>query len=318
MTNTSLPSLPFKDFISLADVEPGDIASIFATARKLKATPDAFARALDRKRLAMVFEKDSLRTRVTFDVGIQDMGGSAVFLDSREIRLGTREAIKDVGKNLERWMDGIVLRTYKHRTVVDMAENCAVPVINGLTDYLHPCQALSDTFTLTEQWGSLQGRHIAYVGDGNNTCHSLLHAAVRLGAHISVGSPEGYEPNSKVVNEAMRIAAGTKAEVRILNSAEDAVRNADVVYTDVWTSMGQEEETEERAETFAPFQVNEELMALARPDAFFLHCLPAHRGAEVTAGVIDSPRSLVYDNAENRLHVQKALMLLLLADRKEA
>ena len=310
-----LPRLTVTDLISLADLPSGDFQTIFDQAKKLKDKPKAFSKALEGKRLAMFFEKDSLRTRITFDVGIQDLGGSAVFMDQKDVRLGTREAIKDVAKNLERWMDGLVLRTYKHRTVTEFAEHAEIPVINGLTDYLHPCQALADCFTLTERWGSLKGRTLAYVGDGNNTCHALIHAAARLGAHIRVATPEGYEPNSRVVNEAMHAAQETKSQITILTSPEDGVRGADLVYTDVWASMGQEEETEERAEIFSPYRVDEELMSLAKPDAVFLHCLPAHRVAEVTAGVIDGPASLVYDNAENRLHVQKAVMLLLMADR---
>jgi ornithine carbamoyltransferase len=318
MSNSStkdLPRLSVTDLISANDLPTGDIQAIFDTAARLKKSPKAYARSLEGKRLAMFFEKESLRTRMTFDVGIQDLDGSAVFMDQSEVRLGTREAIKDVAKNLERWMDGLVLRTYKHRTVQEFAEHGSIPVVNGLTDYMHPCQALSDTFTLTEKWGTVKGRTLAYVGDGNNTCHSLIHTAAKLGMHMRVASPEGYEPNSRIVNEAMNTALETKARITILTSPQEAVKDADVVYTDVWASMGQEHETEERAETFSPYQVNEELMALAKPGAYFLHCLPAHRGAEVTAGVIDSPCSIVYDNAENRYHVQKAILLLLMADR---
>ena len=310
-----LPKLSVTDLISANDLPTGDILAIFDTAARLKKTPKAYAKALDGKRLAMMFEKESLRTRMTFDVGIQDLGGSAVFMDQSDVRLGTREAIKDVAKNLERWMDGLVLRTYKHKTVQEFAEHGSIPVINGLTDYMHPCQALSDTFTLLEKWGTLKGRTLAYVGDGNNTCHSLIHVAAKLGMNMRVASPEGYEPNSRIVNEAMNTALETKSKITILNSPQDAVQDVDVVYTDVWASMGQEHETEERAETFSPYQVNEDLMALAKKDALFLHCLPAHRGAEVTAGVIDSPCSIVYDNAENRYHIQKAVMLLLMAER---
>ena len=286
IATASLGTLPKKDLLSVAELDAGALETIF--------------------------EKESLRTRFTFDVGMQDLGGSAVFMDHRHVRLGARESIRDMAKNLERWVDGIVARTFKHKALEELAANASIPVVNGLSDYLHPCQALADFFTLHEQWGDVRGRRVAYVGDGNNTCHSLMHAAALLGAHISVASPEGYEPNSRVVSESMLIARGTGSDVRIGNDPEEAVRGADAVYTDVWASMGQEDETEERAALFDDFRVDEELMALAHPEAFFMHCLPAHRGQEVTAGVIDGPRSIVYDIAENRLHVQKALLVLLM------
>jgi ornithine carbamoyltransferase len=243
---------------------------------------------------------------------MQDLGGSAIFMDHRDARLGSRESIKDMARNLERWVDGIVARTYRQQAIVDLAANCSIPVINGLSNLLHPCQALSDFFTLIEKWGDVGGRRLCYVGDGNNTCHSLIYTAVKLGAHITVCSPEGYEPNAKIVNEAMLMARETGSEVRILSDADEAVEGADAVYTDVWASMGQEDEIEERNAVFAPYQVDEELMARAGPDAFFMHCLPAHRGKEVTAGVLESPQSIVYDIAENRLHVQKAILVMLL------
>ncbi len=311
-TTLSLGTLPSKDLLTIADLGEGDLATIFETTRALKHERDGWSECLRGKRLAMIFEKESLRTRFTFDVGMQDLGGSATFLDHRHVRLGTRESIRDMAKNLERWVHGIVARTYKHRSLEELAANCSIPVINGLSDYLHPCQALSDFFTLGEKWGDVRGRRLAYVGDGNNTCHSLLHAAAKLGAHITVASPEGYEPNARVVNEAMLTARESGSDVRIVNDPEQAVRGADAVYTDVWASMGQEDETEERAAIFDDFRVDEELMAHAKPAAFFMHCLPAHRGQEVTAAVIDGPNSIVYDIAENRLHVQKAILALLL------
>jgi ornithine carbamoyltransferase len=236
-------------------------------------------------------------------------------MDHRDVRLGSRESLKDMARNLERWVDGIVARVYKQRALEELAANCSIPVINGLSDHVHPCQALSDFFTLTERWGAVRGRRIVYVGDGNNTCHSLLHTAARLGAHITVCSPEGYEPNARVVSEAMLIARETGSDIQITNDPERAVAGADAVYTDVWASMGQEDEIEERSAIFNDYRVDEEMMALARPDAAFLHCLPAHRGHEVTAGVIDGPNSIVYDIAENRLHVQKAILVLLMGKR---
>ncbi len=305
--------LSVSHLISIADLTRDDVALIFRTAAEIKADRYTAPKFLSDKRIALLFEKESLRTRVTFDVGIQDLGGSAIYLDHQEVRLGQRESLKDIARNLSRWMHGIVARTYRHRTVVDLAGYAEIPVINGLTDYLHPCQGLTDFFTMQEIWGSVEGRTLAYVGDGNNTCHSLIHAAACLGTNIRVASPEGYEPNSKVVNHAMRTAEKSGAEISILEDPAEAVDGADAVYTDVWASMGQEEETEERAEIFAAYRVDDDLMKKARSDAIFLHCLPAHRGHEVTTEVIESPRSKVYQNAENRLHLQKALMLLLLA-----
>jgi ornithine carbamoyltransferase len=304
--------LPQKDLISVAQLARSDIEKIYTTAAALKAGRSKHTNLLANKRLAMIFEKDSLRTRFTFDIGMQDLGGSAVFMDHRDVRLGTRESIKDVGKNLERWVHAIVARTFKHRALEELAAHCSVPVINGLSDLMHPCQALSDFFTLTEKWSDVRGKRVCYVGDGNNTCHSLIHAAARLGAHITVCSPEGYEPNSKIVNEAMVIARESGSEITILNDANEGVEGADAIYTDVWASMGQEDETEERAAVFLDYQVDAEMMARAKPGAFFMHCLPAHRGAEVTTEVMDGPQSIVYDIAENRLHVQKAILVLLI------
>jgi ornithine carbamoyltransferase len=311
MSDSPFQKLPHKDLISAARLSTADILAIFATAATLKAERDVHTAVMRNKRLAMIFEKDSLRTRFTFDIGIQDLGGSAVFLDHRDARMGSRENVKDIAKNLERWADLVVLRTFKHRVITEIASNCSIPVINGLSDFLHPCQALADFFTLTEKYGDVRGKRLCYVGDGNNTCHSLLHVGARLGAHVTVCSPEGYEPNSRVVNEAMKMGRETGSEITILNDPEEAAEGADAIYTDVWASMGQEDEIEERAGIFGAYQVDEEMMARAADGAYFMHCLPAHRGAEVTAGVMDSPQSIVYDIAENRLHVQKAIMCML-------
>jgi ornithine carbamoyltransferase len=315
MTTTLFGTLPHKDLLSVAQLGAGDIETIFETAATLKADRSAHTSVLANKRLGMIFEKDSLRTRFTFDVGMQDLGGSAVFMDHRDVKLGSRESLKDMAKNLERWVHGIVARTYKHRALEELAANCNIPVINGLSDYLHPCQGLSDVFTLTERWGSVKGRKIVYVGDGNNTCHSLVHTCALLGAHITVCTPEGFEPNSRVISEGMLMARESGSDIAISNDPEKSVANADAIYTDVWASMGQEDEIEERAAIFENYRIDEELMALARPDAFFMHCLPAHRGQEVTSPVIDGPNSIVYDIAENRLHVQKAVLALLMQDR---
>jgi ornithine carbamoyltransferase len=315
MTTTLFGTLPHKDLLSVAQLGAGDIETIFETAATLKADRSAHTSVLANKRLGMIFEKDSLRTRFTFDVGMQDLGGSAVFMDHRDVKLGSRESLKDMAKNLERWVHGIVARTYKHRALEELAANCNIPVINGLSDYLHPCQGLSDVFTLTERWGSVKGRKIVYVGDGNNTCHSLVHTCALLGAHITVCTPEGFEPNSRVISEGMLMARESGSDIAISNDPEKSVANADAIYTDVWASMGQEDEIEERAAIFENYRIDEELMALAKPDAFFMHCLPAHRGQEVTSPVIDGPNSIVYDIAENRLHVQKAVLALLMGDK---
>ena len=307
-----LSPLSVKDLLCTSALQLADIERIFATALALKAGRTVHTEVLRHKRLAMIFEKDSLRTRFTFDIGMQDLGGSAVFMDHRDARLGSRESVKDVAKNLERWVHGIVARTFKHKALEELAHHAEIPVINGLSDFVHPCQALSDFYTLQEKWGSVRGRTLCYVGDGNNTCHALIHTAVKLGTNIRVCSPEGYEPNARVVNEAMRTALDTGAEVTILNDPDAAAEGADAIYTDVWASMGQEDEIEERNGIFAAYQVDEEMMARARPGALFLHCLPAHRGWEVTQEVMDGPQSVVYDIAENRLHVQKAILALLL------
>ena len=302
-----------KNLLSVGSLTAADIQTIYDTAKSLKANRGNHGEPLRGKQLAMIFEKDSLRTRFTFEIGMRELGGGATFMDHRDARLGSRESIKDMARNLERWVHGIVARTFKHRAVEELAAQCGIPVINGLSDFLHPCQALTDFFTLTERWGDVSGKRFCYVGDGNNTCHSLIYTAVKLGAHITVCSPQGYEPNARVVNEAMRSAAETGSEIVITNDPREGPAGADAVYTDVWASMGQEDEIEERNALFADYQVSEEMMDLAGPDALFLHCLPAHRGAEVTAGVMDGPRSIVYDIAENRLHVQKAIMTLLIA-----
>ena len=302
-----------KNLLSVGTLTTADIHTIYDTAKALKANRGNHGEPLRGKQLAMIFEKDSLRTRFTFEIGMRELGGGATFLDHRDARLGSRESIKDMARNLERWVHGIVARTFKHRAVEELAAQCGIPVINGLSDFLHPCQALTDFFTLTERWGDVSGKRFCYVGDGNNTCHSLIYTAVKLGAHITVCSPQGYEPNARVVNEAMRSAAETGSEIVITNDPREGPAGADAVYTDVWASMGQEDEIEERNALFADYQVSEEMMEVAGPDALFLHCLPAHRGAEVTAGVMDGPRSIVYDIAENRLHVQKAIMTLLIA-----
>ncbi len=262
--------------------------------------------------LTLIFEKPSLRTRVTFEAGVATLGGTSIFLDHTMARLGEREPIRDIAKNLERWVQGIIARVFDQEVLDELARNASIPVINALSDKFHPCQAFSDFFTLEERFGGLRGLKLAYVGDGNNMCHSIVSTAARCGVHIRVATPEGYEPDDEVIADAKSIARETGGKVEILRSPEEAVAGAQAVYTDVWASMGQEQEAEEREAVFAPYQVNAQLFSQAAPDAVFLHCLPAHRGLEVTADVIDSPRSIIYDQAENRLHVQKAILHMLL------
>ncbi len=304
--------MALKDLISIKDLSTREIQKIFSTTKDIKAHPRQYADALAGCSVALIFEKPSLRTRVTFDLGATQMGASCVYLDHQHVRVGERESVKDMALNLERWVDAIVVRTYSHETVIEFAAHASVPVINGLSDFSHPCQGLTDFFTLTEKVGpDLGGFRLAYVGDGNNTCHSLIFGAVKLGAHISVGCPKGYEPDPEVLKIAHREAKKTGAKIHVFHDPFDAVKGAQAVYTDVWASMGFESETERRREVFSPFRVTKKLMKAADRDALFLHCLPAHRGDEVDADVIEGKHSIVYDEAENRLHTQKAIMLLL-------
>ncbi len=312
--NALAPTLTLtRDLLTGAEWSPAVVRELYHLAADIKARPDRYRGALGGRFLALIFEKPSLRTRVTFEVGIQSMGGGAIFLDHTSTRLGARESIRDVARNLERWVHGIVARTFEQRALDELAAHAAIPVINALSDRLHPCQALADFFTLEEHFGGLRGLKLAYVGDGNNVCHSLLVAGARVGAHIRVATPPSYEPDAEIVAEARRDAHETRGKIELFHSAEEAVASAQAVYTDVWASMGQEQEAADRAAIFAPYQINQALMDLAAPDGVFLHCLPAHRGQEVTDAVMDSPRSIVYDQAENRLHVQKAILLMLLS-----
>jgi len=301
-----------NDLLTGMEWGPAQVRELFHLAADIKARPDRYRAALAGRFLALIFEKPSLRTRVTFEVGIASLGGASVFLDHTAVRLGQRESIRDVAKNLERWVQGIVARTFSQESLDQLAEHGRIPVVNALSDRFHPCQALSDFFTLEERFTTLRGLKVAYVGDGNNVCHSLLTVGARTGAHIRVATPAGFEPDPVVVSEAKRVARETRGKIEILQSPEDAVADAQAIYTDVWASMGQEEEVAAREIAFQGYQVNEALVSLAAPDAVFLHCLPAHRGSEVSEGVIDSPRSIIFDQAENRLHVQKAILLTLL------
>ena len=304
-----------KDFLSIRDLSLYEFSQMLDLAAEIKKHPRKFRQALEGKILAMIFQKPSLRTRMTFEAGMLQLGGEAIYLAPSDIQMGNRESAYDIGKNLERWVDGIMIRTFGHQIAVDLARSTRIPVINALTDLSHPCQGMADFFTLREHKGGLAGLRLAYVGDGNNVCHSLLLAAARGGTKMAVGTPAGYEPNPEIVRAAREDGKGTGFEAVVTNDPEEAVSGADAVYTDVWASMGQEAEKEKRVRIFAPFQVNGKLMSHAKKDAVFMHCLPAHRGEEVTDEVIDSPNSIVYDQAENRLHIQKVILNLLMGKK---
>jgi ornithine carbamoyltransferase len=260
----------------------------------------------------MIFEKSSTRTRVSFEVGMYQLGGWATFLSSRDIQIGRGETIHDTANVLSRYVDGIMARTFAHETVTELARWAEVPVINGLTDLLHPCQALADYFTMRERFGHTRGLTMAYVGDGNNVCHSLMFGGPKVGAHVRVATPEGFRPKPEILDAARQDAAAAGTSIDLFTDPAEAVRGAQVVYTDVWASMGQEAEAQARAKAFAGYEVTPALMAKADAEAVFMHCLPCHRGEEVAADVVDGPRSLIFDEAENRLHVQKAVLLMLL------
>jgi len=303
------------NFISIHDLTLYQFSKILDLTREIKDSSHRFRNKLKGKILAMIFQKPSLRTRMTFEVGMLQLGGEAVYLSPSDTQVGTRETLHDMGKNLERWVDAIMIRTFAHQNVIDLAQACRIPVINALTDLLHPCQAMADFFTLKEKRGDLANFKLAYIGDGNNVCHSLLFAAAKAGSKMSVATPPGYEPDPEIRKQAEEDGEETGASFSFTNDPSEAVESADAVYTDVWASMGQEQEKEKRAKLFAPFQVNKNLMAKAKEGGFFMHCLPAHRGEEVTDEVIDSSQSIVYDQAENRLHVQKVIMLSLLGKK---
>ncbi len=301
-----------KDFLSVKDWSTDELNEVLTSALKMKADPKKYSRRLEGQALAMIFEKPSLRTRVSFDVGIHQLGGYSLCLTQGEINLGQREAVSDVARNLERMVDGIMIRTFSHENVKEMAEQASIPVINGLTDFSHPCQAMADYMTVFEVKGRLPGLKIAYVGDGNNVAHSLIYGAVRLGLHLAVASPKGYEPNPEVLRWAEENASATGCRVEMLHDPVAAANDADVIYTDVWASMGLESEAAMRRQVFQSYQVNDSLVRNAKSDYVFMHCLPAHRGEEVSDSVIESTHSVVFQQAENRVHAQKAILLALM------
>jgi ornithine carbamoyltransferase len=309
MTATlSIPVSIAKDLLTGAEWSPGDVRDLLHHSAEIKARPARFTSVLRGKHIALIFEKPSLRTRVTFEVGIQSMGGFVVFLDHTQARLGERECIPDVARNLQRWVQGIVARVYEQRVLEEMARSADIPVVNALSDKFHPCQALADFFTLEEKFGSLRGFKLAYVGDGNNVCHSLVFLAARLGVHMRMATPANYAPAADVLADAKRVAKETRAKIEWFSDPAEAVAGAQAVYTDSWTSMGFEAEEKIRRDVFKAYQVNRKLMQQAADGAVFMHCLPAHRGAEVTDEVLDGPTSIVLDQSENRMYVQKAIL----------
>jgi ornithine carbamoyltransferase len=298
-----------KELLWDLDLTTDELIYLLDLAAAVKAVPGDWAQVLEGRSLVLLFEKPSLRTRLTFELAIKQLGGGSIFCEGP---IGDREPVEDVARNLDRWVDGIVTRTFSQQTVNDLGQCSSVPVINALSDMFHPCQALADMLTIRECVSSMEGAKLAFVGDGNNVAHSLMLDAVRLGMDFAIGTPPGYEPDGEIVRQAGELAAASGAGLLVTNDPLEAVAEAHVVYTDVWASMGQEQEAERRRELFQPFQVNDELLAVARPDAIFMHCLPAHREEEVTTAVIESERSVVFQQAENRLHAQKALLLMLI------
>lgn len=301
-----------KDLISIHDLSAEEVEALFQLAANVKARPDRYRSALSGQTLAMIFEKASTRTRVSFEAGMYQLGGLAMFLSSRDIQIGRGETIHDTAKVLSRYVNGIMARTFAHSTVTELARHATVPVINGLTDLLHPCQALTDYFTARERFGHTRGLTLAYIGDGNNMCHSLMFGGPKVGMSVRVATPEGYRPKPEILDLARQDAAAGGTTIEVVSRPEDAVRGAHVVYTDVFASMGQEAEADVRRKAFAGYQVNSALMETADRDAIFMHCLPCHRGEEVHADVADGRWSVIFDEAENRLHVQKAIMLMLM------
>lgn len=309
-------SLKDKDLISIHDLSVGEVATILEVSRKLKrmqkkGVPHEYLRG---KTLAMLFSKASTRTRVSFEVGFHQLGGHALYLNDAVTQLGRGEPVRDTARVLSRFVDGIMIRTFSHDSVIELAEYADVPVINGLTDLLHPCQALTDMFTIQEKMKVLKGRKLVYVGDGNNMAHSLMFACAKVGMNMICASPKGYQPNPTILAQAQEDALQTGCSITVEEDLFHAAKDADVLYTDVWTSMGEEAEREVRFQALHNYQINSELLAQARPEAIVLHCLPAHRGEEITEEVLEGPQSVVFDEAENRLHVQKAIMALLMSD----
>ena len=304
-----------KDLLTVSQLSAGDIGNILdRTAWLKKALKDGVLHhPLKGKSLGMIFEKSSTRTRVSFEVGMYQLGGQALFLSSQDLQMGRGEPISDTARTLSRYLDGIMIRTFAQSTVEELALHASIPVINGLTDLHHPCQALADLFTIRERRSTIKGLRFCYVGDGNNMAHSLIETCVKVGMHVVLACPAGYEPDAGIMREAKQVAAQTGAELILTSDPKKAARDADILYTDVWASMGQEKEHAQRVKAFSGYEVDEKLLKVAAPSAIVMHCLPAHRGEEIAASVIDGPQSVVFDQAENRLHTQKAVMELLMS-----
>lgn len=303
-----------KDLLSIHDLSTTEINDILDLAKTLKAQlkNGEEHHLLKGKTLGMIFQKASTRTRVSFEVGMWQLGGAALFLNANDMQIGRGEPVRDTARVLSRYVDGIMIRTFSHDEVIELAEFATIPVINALTDLMHPCQALTDIFTVLEHKGTLQGLKMTYIGDGNNMVNSLLQACAKVGMDISIATPNGYEPDSAIVAEALTVAEQTGSKITLCQDPLTAAKDADVLYTDVWASMGKEVEQEDRREVFTNYQINQEIMSVAKENAIVLHCLPAHRGEEITEEVLESKQSVVFDQAENRLHVQKAIMVLLM------
>ena len=301
-----------RDLLSITDLTAEEISGILEAGKELKKDKAKYADSLKGKSIGLIFQKPSNRTRVSFEIGMVQLGGYAIYLGPSEIGMGGRESVKDVAKVLSRYLDGLVARTYKHEDTEDLARYATVPVVNGLSDFAHPCQALSDIFTIKEKFGTFKGITLSYIGDANNVLNSLMCAAAKIGLNIKIATPKGYDPLKKAVDTAKKCAAESGAGIEFMHEPEAAAKGADIIYTDVWVSMGQEKESEKRMKDFNGFQINDHIMKLANKNCLVMHCLPAHRGDEITDSVIDSKNSVVYDQAENRMHIQKAVLLKLL------
>jgi ornithine carbamoyltransferase len=299
-----------RDFLRLRDFSSEEIDHLLKRALELKSGKDSNKCPLIGRNIGLIFEKASTRTRVSFEVGIYQLGANSIYLNPKEIQLGRGETIHDTAKTLSRYLDAIVIRTFSHNTLIDFASSSSIPVINGLSDLLHPCQALGDMMTVLEKKGKLKGINLSYIGDGNNVANSLIEASSMMGINLKIACPKGFEPDTEVLKEQK---ASAKSEIRIVRNPKDAAMGADVLYTDVWVSMGQEKEEKQKKKNFKAYQLNSKILSYAKEDAIVLHCLPAHRGEEITDDVIDSPQSAVFDQAENRLHTQKALLEFLLS-----
>ncbi|MDD5504681.1 MAG: ornithine carbamoyltransferase [Candidatus Omnitrophica bacterium] len=301
-----------KDLISIKDLSKAHIDELLELAQSLKSDPSAYYDKLKGRSLGLIFQKPSNRTRASFEVGMYQLGGHTLYLGPDDIKLGTRESAKDIAQTLSRYLDIIVARTFSHKEVLDLAENATIPVVNGLSDLSHPCQALADMFTIKEKFGQLEGLNMAYIGDGNNVLHSLLYAGSKAGINIRVAVPKGYEPDKAILSQSKDMAKSAGSSIEIFYDKKSAARCADILYTDVWVSMGQEADKQKRLNDFKDFQLDKELLSMAKNECVVMHCLPAHRGEEITGEVLDGPHSIVFDQAENRLHMQKAILLTLL------